>query len=370
MMQRSDTVGDTPLSPESPKVFPRTQTKEFAPTTVRRRGRPLNSGIPEDDRPDIEPVQPSDHSKCSLCGSVWNLLMSMTGSLHSRRQSLSHHPSIITHATGYTHQTRRTSRSTKNQGFGGFPMPYTIVTGLFDRVFPNVRKKVSRTVTIPHTMSYAPTHDAPPGAKAAPYISFHAIVGRNSAFHELSHEQMEELGGVEYRALNALLWIVGGVCPFISICVFNVSESLFTSTILLYSLWLSSSSHPIYLPADGQIPSYHLNKCDLYLLPGGLSSFPFLHLNLIISSQVFNVSIGFGIHKHRILTRRSIDGSIPDGIPHDILHGFLDFSWEYSICKSWAFGCSSILTSDTLLACIVSFIIFCLQRSSHLCTTE
>ncbi|KAF9464972.1 cation transport protein-domain-containing protein [Collybia nuda] len=206
MMQRSDTVGDTPLSPEFPKVFPRTQTIEFAPITVRRRGRAMNSGIPEDGRPDIEPVQPSDHR-----------------SLHSRQQSLSYHPSINTHATEYTHQTRRTSRSTKNRGFGGFPMPYAMATGLFDRVFPNIRKKLSRTVTIPHTTSYVPTHEnPPPGAKSAPYISFRAIVGRNSAFHELTHEQMEELGGVEFRALNALLWIVGGYHIVIQLLSFIV----------------------------------------------------------------------------------------------------------------------------------------------------
>ena len=41
-----------------------------------------------------------------------------------------------------------------------------------------------------------------------PYISFDAIIGRNSVFHELTNEQLEELGGVEYRALNALMWLV------------------------------------------------------------------------------------------------------------------------------------------------------------------
>lgn len=33
-------------------------------------------------------------------------------------------------------------------------------------------------------------------------------------FHSLTHEQLEELGGVEYRALSALLWIVAGVSCF------------------------------------------------------------------------------------------------------------------------------------------------------------
>jgi hypothetical protein len=49
---------------------------------------------------------------------------------------------------------------------------------------------------------------ATPGSKAVPYISFEAIVGRNSSFHMLTSEQMEELCGVEFKALNALLWIV------------------------------------------------------------------------------------------------------------------------------------------------------------------
>jgi hypothetical protein len=49
------------------------------------------------------------------------------------------------------------------------------------------------------------------GSKVVPYISFDAVVGRNSTFHLLTNEQLEELGGVEYRALNALLFIVAGV---------------------------------------------------------------------------------------------------------------------------------------------------------------
>lgn len=46
-------------------------------------------------------------------------------------------------------------------------------------------------------------------ARAVPYVSFDAVVGPNSTFDELTEEQLEELGGVEFRALNALLWIVG-----------------------------------------------------------------------------------------------------------------------------------------------------------------
>lgn len=139
--------------------------------------------------------------------------------MNSRRVSLSHQPSITTAYTGYTAQSRR-SLSSKNRGFGGFPTPFAIIRDLFNRLFPKLRRKVTRTVTIPVTVSLVSQQkDIPPGAKAVPYISFNAIVGRNSAFHHLSHEEMEELGGVEYRALNALLWIVGGVCNLICCCV-------------------------------------------------------------------------------------------------------------------------------------------------------
>jgi hypothetical protein len=49
-------------------------------------------------------------------------------------------------------------------------------------------------------------------ALAVPYVTFDAVVGHNSSFVSLTEEQLEELGGVEFRALNALLWIVGIVC--------------------------------------------------------------------------------------------------------------------------------------------------------------
>jgi hypothetical protein len=46
-----------------------------------------------------------------------------------------------------------------------------------------------------------------------PYLSWTPTVGRNSAFVDLSEEQREELGGIEYRALKLLLIIL--VCYFV-----------------------------------------------------------------------------------------------------------------------------------------------------------
>jgi hypothetical protein len=67
-------------------------------------------------------------------------------------------------------------------------------------------------MTMPATASLIPSMaGAAVGKKQVPYISFEAVVGRNSAFHLLTKDQLEEIGGVEYRALNALLWIVASV---------------------------------------------------------------------------------------------------------------------------------------------------------------
>lgn len=111
-----------------------------------------------------------------------------------------------------TTHTFRPAR-TKHRGFGGFPMPHELISRGINYFFPNLQRTFTRTVTIPRTHTIASQHGGPmsPGARPVPYISFEAIVGRNSDFRQLSQEQLEELGGVEYRSLTALLWIVGGV---------------------------------------------------------------------------------------------------------------------------------------------------------------
>ncbi|CDO72194.1 hypothetical protein BN946_scf184970.g46 [Trametes cinnabarina] len=44
--------------------------------------------------------------------------------------------------------------------------------------------------------------------KRVPYLSFSATVKRNSSFYGLTADNIEELGGVEYRALCSLSWII------------------------------------------------------------------------------------------------------------------------------------------------------------------
>ncbi|KAI0049422.1 TrkH-domain-containing protein [Auriscalpium vulgare] len=98
----------------------------------------------------------------------------------------------------------------KDDAFGGFGDPLAWGVHAFNSRFPNAGQRVKRSMT----MSIAPTFlvpghgDVPPGAKPVSYLTFDVKVAHNSRFVGLSDEDHEELGGVEYRALSALLWMV------------------------------------------------------------------------------------------------------------------------------------------------------------------
>ncbi|KAI0060371.1 TrkH-domain-containing protein [Artomyces pyxidatus] len=98
-----------------------------------------------------------------------------------------------------------------DDAFGGFGDPFQWIFRLFKRTFPRANQRVQRTMTIDGASSLlVPAHagEVPEGAKPVPYLSFPVRVAHNSRFLRLSDDDCEELGGIEYRALNALLWIV------------------------------------------------------------------------------------------------------------------------------------------------------------------
>ena len=136
----------------------------------------------------------------------------------ARGPSMPRTGTILTSAT----QARAPSVRTMHKGFGGFPMPHELLSRLFGRAFPKLERKLTRTVTIARTQTIASGRGggaAAAGARAVQYITFEAVVGRNSVFHALTREQLEELGGVEYRALTALLWIVASVRAVVLSCL-------------------------------------------------------------------------------------------------------------------------------------------------------
>ncbi|ROT40175.1 hypothetical protein SODALDRAFT_306203 [Sodiomyces alkalinus F11] len=75
-------------------------------------------------------------------------------------------------------------------------------------------EEAGRDVPRPHQRARRPTFDAIKGIVSrgqvddAPYLSWSPTIGRNSQFLELSEEQREELGGIEYRSLRILALIL------------------------------------------------------------------------------------------------------------------------------------------------------------------
>lgn len=113
--------------------------------------------------------------------------------------------------------TRTMTTSAKERGFGGFPTPIDLAGRGIKAVLPGVRERVMRSTTMPRTSTIASTHSftrigtqvgPDGGVKSAPYLSFDVNVYGNSMFHSLTEAQREELGGVEYRALDMLAKIV------------------------------------------------------------------------------------------------------------------------------------------------------------------
>lgn len=120
-------------------------------------------------------------------------------------------------ALARTHSLRRDTSGSepdyKTTGFGGFPTPYEIGKRIFYKAFPRRAEALERSMTMPRTTTVGSRGAA--GAessrgvdKEVDYLTFTARIGRNSRFQGLTSEQIEELGGVEYRALKLLLRIV------------------------------------------------------------------------------------------------------------------------------------------------------------------
>ena len=105
------------------------------------------------------------------------------------------------------HTSRSAAPLETNANFGGFPGPREVISRLIRRFLPALHRRLTRTITMPRTTTMRGNMDN--ARVAVPYLSFDATVGPNSTFEELTEEQLEELGGVEFRALSALLWIVG-----------------------------------------------------------------------------------------------------------------------------------------------------------------
>lgn len=199
--------------------LPRTQTIEFAdpPRPLRSFHSPHRnlSELPSFSAvgEETETSNGPDTSEYTISFSCVCLVLPDNHIGNMRRPTMSI-PRTETRQTYQSHRTHHTHR-TLNRGFGGFPMPHEIAGALMRRFFPDFQQRLHRTITIPRTRTIVSQNGTfMSQGQPVPYLSFEAVVGRNSTFKSLTREQLEELGGVEYRALTALLWIVGGVSDF------------------------------------------------------------------------------------------------------------------------------------------------------------
>ncbi|TFY66085.1 hypothetical protein EVG20_g5004 [Dentipellis fragilis] len=110
------------------------------------------------------------------------------------------------HTDAANYQTNRTH---EDYNLGHFVHPIKLIDRAIKKLSPGLHQRIARTMTMPAASTLVSDRGhVPDGARPVSYFSFPVRVGRNSHFRGLSEDDYDELGGVEYRALNALLWIV------------------------------------------------------------------------------------------------------------------------------------------------------------------
>jgi hypothetical protein len=237
-------------------------------------------------------------------------------------------------------------------------MPHEIISSIVHKFFPNLERRIRRTVTIPVSRTLTSQHvesgQQATGSRPVPYISFNASVGRNSTFHDLTREQIEELCGIEFKALNCLVWIVP--------CVrFRQLPRLPLMLIITYlAVLLDSPGYRIF---------YH---CAIYVsskvetgLHSSQSAFRALasvvcalreFKNTMVNSplQVFIVPGPFRIHEHRDVVGRPIHDPLPASLPNDSPHNLSGDCREHGICESSHPWSRHVVLTSFFPACTVS----------------
>ncbi|KXN90409.1 Low-affinity potassium transport protein [Leucoagaricus sp. SymC.cos] len=125
---------------------------------------------------------------------------------------------------GTPYPTATSGSSSKYHGSGQFPGPFQIIQRLAKRVAPKIYKKLERSMTLPASRTLQSQNTS--------YLNFNLPTSRNSDFHTetLNDDELEELGGTEYRALRWLTYVV-------PLYFFGIQILAFT----IFSPWLSTS---------------------------------------------------------------------------------------------------------------------------------
>ncbi|KAG7087410.1 hypothetical protein E1B28_013378 [Marasmius oreades] len=187
--------------------------------------------------------------------------------------------------TMLTHNTNTyTTTDRKYQDLGGFPGPFELAYKLFRRMAPKAYSNLERTLTIPYTTTLE--------KHKTKWLNFNLIVGRNSDFKidDLTDDQLEEIGGVEYMALRWLSHLVP---------LYFVGTQVITY--LLFGPWISATNEYDAVfdaqPRNVQKPWFALFQVMGAYTGGGLSlvdqgMIPFQKAYLMSISLIFVILAG------------------------------------------------------------------------------
>ncbi|KAG7447155.1 TrkH-domain-containing protein [Guyanagaster necrorhizus] len=170
-------------------------------------------------RPATLHLSPVQSRASARRGVDFDLTTSMTTSMRQRRMSAARAgvPFPARTMTVFTNQD--------TSGNTDVPGPTQFVKNLFKRSAPGAYRKFQRKMTIPYTSTLE--------ASRTKWLNFDLDTGRNSNFYTetLTDEQLEMIGGAEYRALKVLSYLVP--------TYFVLSQII---TYLIFAPWLSTSS--------------------------------------------------------------------------------------------------------------------------------
>ncbi|KAK0433448.1 potassium transporter [Armillaria borealis] len=220
----------TPMATMSPA----NNTNEVAPTFVNGRRSEEEDGdnvlsdvhtFTSSPRAATLRLSPIQSRTSARRGVDFDLTTSMTPSMRQRRMSAIR-TGVPFPARSMTVVTNRDTSGNAHELWSDVPGPIQVFRKLFKRSAPGVYRKFQRKMTMPYTSTLE--------ASRTKWLDFDLDVGRNSNFYTetLTDEQLEKLGGAEYRALRVLSYLVP--------TYFVASQII---TYLIFAPWISTSSN-------------------------------------------------------------------------------------------------------------------------------
>ena len=162
---------------------------------------------------------------------------------------------------------RRSRQPRHYTGYGGFPAPWQ--GDIYGKIFRPFHNKIGG--------GQVPEH---------PYLSFQPKLDNRGRFHSLTPEQEQELGGVEYRALKLLTWLLPAYTLFWLFIIMVVMKpyAAHTSTANVIKTAQPGNLSPVWWSIFTSVSAY--SNCGLSLLRQSMIPLSNNYLILIFTGMV------------------------------------------------------------------------------------